>query len=581
MRKFLKKYYPESIIFGFFAVIYVLFCSYYMIELPHLSWFEQVIWIDKYFNGTLTIHDLFSSYCEHGMLGTNLLMILNSDLFGLSTLFDVYLNDILVILTGIIGLVTWKKYNSNEKKTWIYIVGIFLTCFFLFNVLQGSSGAMETQVRLGLFFSILSMFLCDKFFRTETTKRYKVVMYVVVVLSINVFGTLYSIAAAAGICLICLGRIITKRANRNVVCLIMVIIFCWMLYFVEYRTFSNISENSIGVTNFVRILLMDLPTVLKSLVAFSGSFLLGYPSMADHLISDQAYLTIGLFVLMITVFCCCVYVKNKYYKRTFLPFFFILYAYAVWFMVLVGRYDQINGEWMWSANNWYFVHTKIATVSIVWILLLYIKDKRSRLLKTAGIITLTYLVTVGLFGYYTELKRVPYEKAYYAKMQPYLFAQSIDELPVDENNNTPLIHTPETTWESIEILKKYNLSVYRYYDAYNRMEEIRNGSLSNIGLYEDGWVEPNAQVSVLVGDKGIIKLSGRYNQEITGNEVISVYDGEKLLTEHIISTPDFTFEIPSKPNSKVNLTIKCNFSFEPNPPDVRKLSFILDELSGQ
>lgn len=581
MKKFLKEHYLESIIFGIFAVTYVLFCSYFMTELPHLTWFEQVVWIDKYFTGTLSIQDFFNSYGEHGMFGTNLLMILNTALFGFSTLFDVYLNDILVIITGIIGLAVWKGYNSNDRKTWVYPTGILLTCFFLFNILQGSSGGMETQVRLGLFFGILSMFLCDKLLRTETSKWYKIGTYIVVVLSINVFGTLYSVASAVGICLICLGKLITKRADKNVVCLMALHIFCWILYFLEYSMLSKITENSTGGRNLAWTLVTNFPDVLKALVAFSGSFLLGYPSMADNLISGQVYQIIGVCVFAIVILCATVYVRKEYYRLSFLPFFFVLYTYFVWFMVLVGRYGQSQGDWRWFANYWYFVHTKIATISLVWILLLYIRDAQIRKLKAFSIVCLIFLILIGMFGYYTELKRVPNEKIYYENMQPYLFAESIDELPVDENNNTPLLHTPEMTMKSIEILKKYRLSVYRYYDAYEKMDAIRNGILPSVGIYEDGWVERNARISATSGDGGIIHLKGYYNQEITGNEVISVYQGENLLAEYVISGQDIEFDIPCTPNNTVGLTIKCNFSFQADPPDIRELSFILNGLIGE
>lgn len=100
------------------------------------------------------------------------------------------------------------------------------------------------------------------------------------------------------------------------------------------------------------------------------------------------------------------------------------------------------------------------------------------------------------------------------------------------------------------------------------------------GVHSDGWVEPEAKIQIATGDEGIILLKGYYNQGITGDDIIYVYQGEKLLSKYVISGHNVEFEIPYMPNSTADLTIKCNFFFEANPPDIRKLSFILDELSG-
>ena len=60
-----------------------------------------------------------------------------------------------------------------------------------------------------------------------------------------------------------------------------------------------------------------------------------------------------------------------------------------------------------------------------------------------------------------------------------------------------------------------------------------------------------------------------------------MYQGENLLAEHVISGQDIEFDIPCAPNSTVELTIKSNFSFQADPPDIRELSFVLSSLEGK
>lgn len=83
-----------------FGAIYCIYCSYVMLELPFLTWFDQLPLIDKLYTKELSLSDLMNTYGEHGMFGTNLLFLLNCGVFNMSTLFDVYLNDINVIIVA-------------------------------------------------------------------------------------------------------------------------------------------------------------------------------------------------------------------------------------------------------------------------------------------------------------------------------------------------------------------------------------------------------------------------------------------------------------------------------------------------
>lgn len=157
---FLKKYKMEICCVSVFAIFYIGCCSYYMIELPHMTWFDQIPLIDKFYSHTLNFRDLMSTYGEHGMFGTNILFLLNTILFKMSTLFDVYLNDLNVLIVAVICVYairnTWGKPRSLG-----YYITVLGVCFFAFNILQESSGAMETQVRLGLLFCVLIVFYID------------------------------------------------------------------------------------------------------------------------------------------------------------------------------------------------------------------------------------------------------------------------------------------------------------------------------------------------------------------------------------------------------------------------------------
>lgn len=101
------------------------------------------------------------------------------------------------------------------------------------------------------------------------------------------------------------------------------------------------------------------------------------------------------------------------------------------------------------------------------------------------------------------------------------------------------------------------------------------------GIHQDGWVEPEAKLQIATGTTGTVCLTGIYTQEIKGDEIISIYQDQTLLVQYSVTGQDIDMEIPCNPNTVAELTIKCNFLFAAEPPDIRELSFLILSLDGQ
>lgn len=582
---FIKKYRFESITITSFAVVFIMFCNYYMIELPHLTWFDQIPLIEKFYTGTMTFADLLTRYGEHGMLGTNLLFLMNTVMFRMSTMFDVYLNDLNVTVMACVLVASIRKSFSEDKRGWTYKICVVLASFFAFNILQGSSGAMETQVRLGMLFSILAMAMCDRVLMENVTTQYLVGTICVIIISVNVFGTLYCFAAVPAICLFVLGRAVhSKRIVDKNMLLFTTFVLTWICYIFQYQLLAGGSVSSSGIFQTVAAIIRNPSDVITSFIGFCGSFVLGYPALADHRVSEDVYLIVGFFVCLTLIWGIYRFFKSGLYKRTMLPLLLISYTFFVWVLVIIGRYDQADNAWQWMTNFWYFVHTKVALVGVGWIIgydLMHCSDKK----KLAGAAAMIFLLCLAIFGNILEFMRVPHEKTYYQEKQPYLFAETMEQLPVDLNGNTPLLHSPEMTMQSIEILKKYNLSVYCYYDSFEKMRTMvaidltQPGVEGKTGVYEDGWVAPNASISIRSGEENVAVLKGYYPGEITGDQIINIYIDDMLVTSFIISSPEFEipFEIESNSNTEVHL--ESNFTVLASAPDIRELSFILADIA--
>ena len=131
---------------------------------------------------------------------------------------------------------------------------------------------------------------------------------------------------------------------------------------------------------------------------------------------------------------------------------------------------------------------------------------------------------------------------------------------------------------AIKILKKYNLSVYRYYSSYEKMCGLNDG-LKSTGIYDDGWVEPYATLQIKSGNDNKIILNGWYNQEILkGNEIITVSANNQILVSYQLTSQDIHIEVPCESNTNLDLVLESNFSFQADAPDTRTLSFILNDI---
>lgn len=102
------------------------------------------------------------------------------------------------------------------------------------------------------------------------------------------------------------------------------------------------------------------------------------------------------------------------------------------------------------------------------------------------------------------------------------------------------------------------------------------------GIYQDGWVEPDSSLTLQSGNQGIIHISGWYgSQALVGDEVISIYCNGSLAKDYSLTSENIEIDILCEPNTVINLEIKTNFSFQPEPPDIRELAFVLNDIVAE
>ena len=174
----------------------------------------------------------------------------------------------------------------------------------------------------------------------------------------------------------------------------------------------------------------------------------------------------------------------------------------------------------------------------------------------------------SLYGNILHVKRAKPVRAYYEAKQPYLFAQSIEELPVDGNGLTPLLATTEDTMNAIRLMKKYRLSVYKYYGAFEKYLKMfgkyEPGSTRDTinvlsGVYDDFWLEKVSEFELKTKSKGEVTLKFYYNGELSGSETGKIYVDGDFVREFLITgdVTEVSFTAPA--SSKAVIKIENDF----------------------
>lgn len=582
----MKKF--EITIISIGSILYCIFCNWISVELPHMTWFDFLPLVEKYYNNKLELTDLITRYGEHGMFGYNILFLFNTIIFKLTTFFDVYINNIIVILGGFISVHFLNTFVENNKT--MYKLGIITISLVQFSTFQLSSGAMETQVRLGILFFILSTLYVDNIFliSKHIAKKSILMACCLIIINVNIFGTFYSFAGLPAIFIV--GLLLIYKNNeriKDVFPILITYVMSTIIYIYEYNLFDKSSGvNSQSLLNNIFVVLSQPIEVLKSLLGYNACGIFGSAVYLDAKFTANIYLLIGFIITSIIIYSIYEFIKLKMYKRTFVPVYFISYSFVVFIFVIIAR----PASWQWTLNEWYIVHTKLQYIGVVWILLYSYQNNKFKvnINRIVVISSFIFIIIINVMGNIIELKRAPYVVEYYENKQPYLFAETIEELPVDGSGNTPLLASPEYTIQSIEILRKYGLSVYKYYPIYEKYREIypvtSNGLfplnlydgqiLDKSGYYEDKWVGKEAEISVY-SKTGKINLELYYPFDYDGTQNGILYINDEKYTEYSFEKQLLEISVSVEPEKIANLKFENKYSFV-TPPDVRELSFVLE-----
>lgn len=570
------------LLLGMVALMGVYFGIYATVSganVAYLAWFAHVPMIEKYFAGTWVWQDAIQRYGEHGLFGYNLLLLCNVKYFHLNVFFDIYLN--VGVVTGV-GLIAARAYSRAEPTVvggWLK-VGLFApVAFALFSVTQQSSGAMETQVRLGSFFYLLAAYWIDRMLlkpraTAATGAGTLLACFCLILLAVLVFGTLYTFAGFPALMALCLYAMVARLGKQGYAAYILAAL---ILAIVAYIRFYDLKlAPSAGTASVAWI--ERLSFSIRFLATYLGSATLGRTLWEDGATTSRALmLWNGLFVAAAYLYSLWLFWRTNMHRVTWLPLMMIAYTVGVGVLVLIGRGAMFG--WDGGTNYWYAVHVKFALAGCLWIYahaLLQARaagntvDLSARLGRGAIIscVTISAACVVGLvLSNYLDWRRAPHVRRYFEAMIPYGLG-TLDEMPVDASGQTPFRSSPAETKYALRVFRDHGLTFYRLHrlpvehrehDLFAQGDATKYARLGP-GWYErEGptrWVSGRAQIQFHPGPDGLITIEGYIPAWLVPNSIVLSADGQEYARQ---SLGEGAFKANAHVPTGIMLTLNIGF----------------------
>lgn len=128
-------------------------------------------------------------------------------------------------------------------------------------------------------------------------------------------------------------------------------------------------------------------------------------------------------------------------------------------------------------------------------------------------------------------------------------------------------------------LKKCRKQVECIYDLDKEIGSDFNSINILRGIFLDNWCGELVDFEIKVEKNGVLVLKGYYPKELHGNEIVHVCINKHKKLDYHLKDNKFMIKAPIKKNNQiVRVSFKCNFSFKADEPDIRILSFIMNNV---
>lgn len=436
--------------------------------------------VTKFYEKNFNIFSVLKNVWEFGGIhrgvGGVFFILFNTKYFDFNTQVEIYFGGFILFITSLIIFFYYeKKLPLKNLITRMLFIPI---SFIIMNLdqaeLLGNGNGLYLFCRM-LFFVIVFI----NFENLIKKRSLKNLIFFITTLLMNtfLFSAGYTIPFLVALFIIFLLYFFINKSFKNkkfIIHFLVTVFFCLFIYIngitshiVGYNPepqrketsslFYNITNNT---SSFLRFGLLGLTSniINVNLVTIAKT--------VD--ISDLTLLIVGLVLLASYIYSIILFVKNKIYKITYMPLFFIIYAFLIYGSIAITRYSYNSLYPYYSMSSRYTLDTHYGLIGIIWILIYSIcieKNFNKQKIKVKifkkiflPILIMLFIITAQIKTAKTEWMIGPYRKEYFNTIRKIALMEKYNnksEMDLFQNSSNPKL-----VIDSLKFLKKYKLNVF-------------------------------------------------------------------------------------------------------------------------
>lgn len=416
--------------------------------------------IEAFLKGSLTFSDLWRASDGQRFLGYNLFLLANVKWLSLNDKALALCIPVFILFAAVLLYCNYKKSFLPERSPEFIAASFFVLSFIIFNVIQWESlifgYALAYQSSMPFF--MMSFITLERFLDHGGRKNF-VAASISMALAVLVFsGKLYIVLAPALLCtFICYVFTQHVRFTQDfrlrvllIVLLLSVIIF---IYSYQIQHNDYVSDQ---VFYAAEIFANPLQAAQFLLASFGVSIIGIDAFFAFSFLTLQTVVALGCFVVILYIAALLLFVNQKMYKKTYLPFFLIIQTLIYMVFMTFRRFGL--GLDYGMASRFAYIHL-LGLAAIIWIFIFALtRRKQLRLFKKlflygAGGVILSGLLMGSAVTWHVQ----PGRRAYFKQLND--IAMRVETATDEELMNIGV--WPDQVRGALRLLREHDLSIYR------------------------------------------------------------------------------------------------------------------------
>ena len=435
--------------------------------------------VENYLNGTLTFADLWRSAYSSRILGYNLLQIANVKLFSMNSIIIVFLSPLFILASAILIYREYRKSLTSYRSQEFIAATFIVLSLIIFNVIQYegfsfSYGVIWEYSMPFLIGSFISIYL----FLSKDSGKYWPLAFILPALAMLVFGEtkIFPFTLSMGVTFLC--YILTNRRalpeDFRFRALSIGIFLAVIAFLYIFRiSYNDIFPDALYAHRMAVASVFAAPSeALQFLLSSFGSSVVGVDAFfAYDFISFHTIVMLGLLVVLLYCLAITLFFRSRMYEKTYLPLFLIMQTLFYSVFVTLARFLYGTGAGM---SSHYTCVSIYGIVAMAWIFIfIFARPVKPNLFLKSTLFTGLAIIFAGLLLTSIAVWRIqPERKAYFERLHDiamrvdtatpeelWKFTGIVDDKSMPDNLNDTGV--PESIRESLRLLRKYKLNVYR------------------------------------------------------------------------------------------------------------------------